>query len=304
MKIRIYSRRNSFPGEYDKMDEFNRGIFKRGNKNNTNQDDQDKQDMFTNDDHLDRIPLTQSMDDNMMSRIRTGLPRLDEHLSGGLPKKSITLISGTPGSGKTILCFNFIWEGLQNNEHCLYLTSDERVENILKQATKLGFDFKLYMDNGNLKIMYLDLDKPNIHKDMEMEINSGNYSRVVLDSLTPVTEVPVWLSGVHEVIPSEGAIDTKRYPAGSVAATRMHIRRIIGMLSREDCTAMLTSEIPEGSRSLSRDTISEFLVDGIILLDLDTTMDRRKLTIRKMRATKHTLKPHEIQITEGGIKFL
>ena len=145
--------------------------------------------------------------------------------------------------------------------------------------------------------MYLDLDKPEIHKEMEAEISSGNYKRVILDSLTPVTEVPVWLSGVHEVIPAEGATDTKRYPAGSTAATRMHVRRIMGILSRDNCTAMVTSEIPEGSRSLSRDTISEFLVDGIILMDLDTTMDRRKLTVRKMRATRHTLKPHDIPVS-------
>lgn len=45
---------------------------------------------------------------------------------------------------------------------------------------------------------------------------------------------------------------------------------------------------------------SEFLADGILLLDLDTTMDRRKLTIRKMRGTKHTLKPYNIAITESG----
>ena len=55
---------------------------------------------------------------------------------------------------------------------------------------------------------------------------------------------------------------------------------------------------------MSRDSISEFLVDGILVLDLDTTMDRRKLTIRKMRGTKHTLKPHEIGIGKQGISLL
>jgi len=69
-------------------------------------------------------------------------------------------------------------------------------------------------------------------------------------------------------------------------------------------TALVTSEVPEGSRNLSRDSISEFLADGIFLLDLDTTMDRRKLTVRKMRGTKHTLKPYTVAIAEGGIKFV
>jgi len=97
---------------------------------------------------------------------------------------------------------------------------------------------------------------------------------------------------------------TERSPMGSTAATRVHVHRILSILNKENCTVMLTSEILEGSRSLSRDTISEFFVDGIILLDLDTTMDRRKLTVRKMTATKHTLKPQDIVITEEGIKFL
>jgi hypothetical protein len=139
---------------------------------------------------------------------------------------------------------------------------------------------------------------------MEQEISAGNYTRIVLDSLTPVSEVPVWVSGVHEIIPSETSTGINKYPSGSVSSTRLHIRRIFSILNNESCTALVTSEIPEGSRSLSRDTISEFLVDGIILMDIDVSMDRRKLTVRKMRGTRHSLKPQDITITEGGIKFL
>lgn len=237
-------------------------------------------------------------------RVTTGIEKLDWFLSGGLPRKSITLVSGTPGSGKTIMCYHYISEGLKHGEKCLYLTSDERVESILKQARQVGFDFQPAMDTQQLKFMYVDLDKSNIHKEMEEELRRGQYSRIVLDSITPMAEVPVWMSGVHEIIPSEDNMMTKGFPPGSIPATRVHIRRIMSILSKQNCTAMVTSEVPEGSRSLSRDTISEFLVDGIILMDLDSTMDRRKLTIRKMRATKHSLKPHDIMITDGGIQFL
>ena len=237
-------------------------------------------------------------------RVKTGIEKLDWMLQGGFPTKSITLISGTPGSGKTIMCFHYIKEGITQGEKCIYLSSDERVENIKRQATELGFDFQQAIDSGQLKFMYIDLDKSGIHKEMEMELKIGNYSRVVLDSLTPVSEVPVWVSGVHEVIPSEGEDRTKNFPIGSVPATRIHIKRILGMINPANCTALVTSEVPECSRSLSSDTISEFLADGILLMDLDTTMDRRKLTVRKMRATKHTLKPQDIAITEGGIQFL
>lgn len=239
------------------------------------------------------------------TRVSTGIGRLDALMNGGFPENTITLVSGTPGAGKTIMCFHYIDEGVKNNEKCLYLSTDERIKNIMRQADELGFDFHDAVDNNALKFMYIDLDEPNIHREMEREITNGNYQRVVLDSLTPVSEMPVWVKGVHEIIPAENQpSDNQKYPAGSTSATRMHVRRIINILSKDNCTSIVTSEIPEGSRSLSRDSISEFLVDGILRMDLDTAMDRRKLTIRKMRATRHTLKPQDISITEGGIKFL
>ncbi|KYK23231.1 hypothetical protein AYK24_07785 [Thermoplasmatales archaeon SG8-52-4] len=239
-----------------------------------------------------------------IKRVNTGLNELDELLSGGLPMNSIVLVSGSPGSGKTILCFHYLMNGLNNGENCLYLTSDERIENILKQAKGIGFNFQQWVEQGKLKFLYLDLDKSDVHKKMDEAIKTGNYSRVVLDSLTPVSEIPVWISSNREIIPHEDTGGVEKYPIDSIPSTRMHIRRIMSILGKENCTAMVTSEVLEGSRSLSRDSISEFMVDGIILMDLDMTMDRRKLTIRKMRATKHTLKPQDITITEGGIKFL
>jgi KaiC/GvpD/RAD55 family RecA-like ATPase len=239
-------------------------------------------------------------------RVGSGIDGLDGLLQGGYPKGSVILIAGTPGTGKTIACFQYIDEGLKNGEKCLFLTSDQRIHNLVRQAKKFGFDFEAPMKNGLMTFKYLDLEKRTIHKEMEQEIQMGKYSRVVLDSLTPLSEVPIWVvNRGTEIIPSEDSFNNSPYPIESVQATRMHVRRLLGILEEDDCTALVTSEISEGSRELSRDSISEFLVDGILVLDLDSSMDRRKLTIRKMRETKHTLKPRDIEInSKGGIKIL
>ncbi len=237
-------------------------------------------------------------------RISTGINGLDELIMGGFPQGSITLISGTPGAGKTIVCFQYIEAGLKNGEKCMYLTSDERISNLIHQAKELGFNFQSFVDNGQLKFLYLDLERRDIHKEMDDEIRTGGYTRVVLDSLTPLSEIPVWLVNKgNEIIPSEVPSDRNTFPINSIQATRTHVRRLLSILEEDDCTTLVTSEIPEGSRCLSRDSVSEFLVDGILLLDLDLTMDRRKLTIRKMRGTKHTLKPQDIEIHDGGIRL-
>ena len=92
-------------------------------------------------DNMNEFSEEVNLSNNETKRITTGIDRLDEIISGGLPSNSITLVSGTPGSGKSILCFHYMWEGLNNGEKCLYLTSDERIESIIRQADELNFDF-------------------------------------------------------------------------------------------------------------------------------------------------------------------
>jgi len=239
-------------------------------------------------------------------RVGTGIEGLDGLLQGGYPQGSVSLVAGTPGTGKTIVCFQYINAGIKNGEKCLFLTSDERIYNLVSQAKKFGFDFDAAMQSGQLKFMYLDLEKRTVHNEMETEIRLGKYSRVVLDSLTPLSEMPVWvMSRGSEIIPPEDTVMSAPLPLDSIQATRMHVRRLLRILEEDDCTALVTSEITEGSRNLSRDSVSEFLVDGILVLDLDPSMDRRKLTVRKMRGTKHTLKPRDIEINnKGGIRVL
>jgi KaiC/GvpD/RAD55 family RecA-like ATPase len=82
------------------------------------------------------------------------------------------------------------------------------------------------------------------------------------------------------------------------------LQHILNALETTDSTSLVTSEVNYDSLLCSRDGITEFLVDGVILLNFDTTMNRRKLSVMKMRSTKHTLKPHDIEIDTGGINLL
>jgi circadian clock protein KaiC len=109
-------------------------------------------------------------------RVGTGIEGLDGLLQGGYPKGSVTLVAGTPGTGKTIVCFQYINIGVKNKEKCLFLTSDERIGNLVNQAKKFGFEFDGAVKNGQLKFLYLDLEKHTVHKEMENEIRMGNYS--------------------------------------------------------------------------------------------------------------------------------
>jgi len=239
-----------------------------------------------------------------LERLKIGIKGLDDMIGGGLPKGSITLVSGPPGSGKSIFCFQFINEGIKNEEKCLFLTLDKKIEGILTQAREIGFDFQPAIEKKLAKFLFLNISKKLVYETMTNEILSGGYKRIVLDSITPLSEMPMYIKNEEQqgdisiITPDEFPTET------NLPIRRLHLRYIIGALESIDSTSLVTSELPANSQLLSRDGISEFLVDGVIVLSLDPTMDRRKLSVIKMRNTKHTLRPQDIIIDYGGIKFL
>lgn len=240
-----------------------------------------------------------------MNRIKTGIEGLDAIIEGGLPKNSITLVSGPPGGGKSILCFQFLYEGVKNGEKCLFLTLDKKVDRILLQARELGFDFQSAIEKNLIKFLYLNINKKFVYETMTNEILSGEFDRVILDSITPLSEMPIFMKNTEDGNLDVNMIDTGDYPEGiNLPTRRLHLRYIMSTLESSKSTSIITSELPLGSSLLSRDGISEFLADGVIKLSFDPTMDRRKLSVMKMRNTKHTLKPQDIVIDTGGIRLV
>lgn len=61
----------------------------------------------------------------MDERLPTGIPGLDEAVHGGLITQNSYLIVGGPGTGKTILSFEWLLEGVRRGESALYITLAE-----------------------------------------------------------------------------------------------------------------------------------------------------------------------------------
>ncbi len=249
---------------------------------------------------------TEKATTSKVERVKTGVPGLDEVISGGIPKGTITLVSGPPGGGKTILCSQFLRQGVEEGDRCLFLTLDKKVEGLLTQSKELDIDFQPAIDSGQVKFLFLNINKKLIYETMTNEILSGDWDRVVLDSITPLSEMPIYINNmdiaksndINIINPEEFSSD------GNFPIRRLHLHYIMNALETARCTSIVTSELPSNSKSMSRDGLSEFLADAVIVLSVDPTMDRRKLAVLKMRSTKHTLKPQDFEIGSGGIKLV
>lgn len=201
----------------------------------------------------------------MVGRVKTGVPGLDELLEGGFPEHATILVSGAAGTGKTTLCSQFCWEGLQQGESCLFVTLEEEPDEIVADAREFGWDFEqhgdrfdmIYMDPFNIVGGFMDR--------IVQEIEEIGADRVVIDSTSVL--------GMHDADPQQ---------------IRKRLYELTKELREMETTVVLTAEIPEDeSNKMSRFGVEEFVVDGVIKLTgfgLDDS-DERTLQVVKMRKT-------------------
>ncbi len=76
----------------------------------------------------------------MTERLSSGDPKLDTVLGGGLPANSISVVAGAPGSGKTILAHQYVFENSSREKPALYLTTvSEPFDKVLRYGQTLSF---------------------------------------------------------------------------------------------------------------------------------------------------------------------
>ena len=73
-------------------------------------------------------------------RIPSGVPGFDEALQGGLPRDTLLLIEGPPGSGKTTFGLQFLLQGVRDGGTCLLATNAESLEQLKSIAASHGWN--------------------------------------------------------------------------------------------------------------------------------------------------------------------
>ena len=72
-------------------------------------------------------------------KAKTGVPGLDDVLSGGLASGHVFLLEGEPGTGKTTIALRFLLEGAEAGEKCLYITLSETEQELREGAASHGW---------------------------------------------------------------------------------------------------------------------------------------------------------------------
>ncbi len=85
---------------------------------------------------------------------------------------------------------------------------------------------------------------------------------------------------------------------------REAFHKMVEKLKDTNLTALLISEMLSGKEGFTRDGISEFVADGLILLKSVEAAGEQKnvLVVEKMRSAKINKDPHVYSVTSNGIE--
>ncbi len=123
-------------------------------------------------------------------RISTGNAVLDEMLYGGLIRGSSTLVSAATGTGKTVMCLQFLWDGLQNGDAGLYIGFEESRDQVVRNAKVFGWDLEKYEKSGLLTMRCIHADEKLCDEHL-VEIcrllSAKKIRRCVVDSLSSMS---------------------------------------------------------------------------------------------------------------------
>ncbi len=214
-----------------------------------------------------------------MEQIKTYIQGLDEHLRGGIPKGSVSLVCGTPGSMKSSVTYSILYNNAKNEGvKGLYITIEQDVNSIKSQMKRLNMDPE---GVEGLEIVDYNMMEEKV-EEMKFELN---WLKRMSDYIKYVKEN----EGCDlVVIDSLDAL----YSLAMINEPRKEIFHFFKDLREADVTSFLISEMVYGNNKFSYYGVEEFLSDGIIHLEFMKKGDvlsslERYIGIVKMRSTDH-----------------
>lgn len=90
----------------------------------------------------------------MSETVSTGVEGLDDLLDGGIPTRSTVLVSGRPGTGKSLFGMQFLYAGVEEaDESGILISYEETREDIREAANAIGFDrWAEYVEAGDIVV--------------------------------------------------------------------------------------------------------------------------------------------------------
>ncbi len=225
--------------------------------------------------------------------LRDTINGLGEVLKTDIPKGYVVLVTGGVGTLKSGFVYSVLSNYLSkhNDEFGVYATLEESRESHLRNMDSLGIK-----KPDHLQIF----DYQDIRKEWRSEEPTLNMVNITEDIIKFFSDELGEKFSVF-ALDSVNALQS----LAKVENLRRESYHFFNLLRDSGLTSFIIEEtqvVGEGRRHVPE----SYLSDGVIGLGVIETPElvSRYIQIRKMRAAKHSMKKHQLVVTDGGIEVL
>ena len=205
----------------------------------------------------------------------------------GLPKGDAILVRGEPGTGKSILCLQFLHKGTELGDKCIYITTEETPETMMRTGGELWSDFPILVERKDIVVVNLSISASYAN-----EYSLVNKEEAVSIVLKGLDAQP---SASRVVIDSLSSLQRRLDNPNDFREVFM---KILLEVKKRGATTIMTAEgIPQSP------DITEYLVDHLIYLDYHKhdVIWTRVFILRKSRSVPLRPQILKLNIEQNGL---
>jgi KaiC/GvpD/RAD55 family RecA-like ATPase len=228
-----------------------------------------------------------------MERISTGIPEIDKKIQGGFPAGEAYLLTGEPGTGKTIFGLHLTYNACMEGKKCAILATEETPEKIIRHGKSIGLDIEPFVENKQLTMIRV-LEK-------RIEGLEDKYANIITNTTDP--------RNIKYIIPEDVEVvvidNMGTFSIGEeLNVFRDKLDTLIYLFAESKWTSLI---IMDATAHELTHRIAEYSSSGTIRLMIKenpyTGKMERFIYIPKMRDTDISLEIMNYNITGQGIKL-
>lgn len=228
---------------------------------------------------------------DILSKATTGVEGLDDILSGGLSRRHVFLLEGSPGTGKTTISLQFLIEGAIRGEKCLYISLSESEEELRDSAASHNMVL-----NENIEIFELVPPESLLDSDQQQsllyssDLELGETTKLIFGAFERLKPDRVVIDSLSEI----------RLLAQSSLRYRRQILALKHYFSKSGATVLLLDDLTADVL----DKTVHSVVHGVIHLEElspNYGSERRRVRILKYRGQAYRGGYHDFVIRTGGV---
>jgi KaiC/GvpD/RAD55 family RecA-like ATPase len=231
---------------------------------------------------------------------------LDGMLGGGFPENRSVLVTGGPGTGKSTIGMQFIQEGLENGEDCLFVSTEQTVDELRDSFEPFGFD----LSHENLRVTSVHATPGRTlenERELVLQTLDGEGNGDFVEGFEAPFNTEYVVEYLSEYAPRDRVVLDSASGLRVISQDDERFRRtaldLIRLFTDEmGATSLFTAEDTAGDVEDATNPL-RFTTHGVVRLWHEAVADdpHRFLRVTKMRGVDHDRRRVEVEFDDGGV---